>query len=146
MSATLQAAGVGARLEPPAVIIDYIERATGRRRRRIIPVRRKYNETPTQLLDMMRLHHETYLDCIGETKVLQALQALVDAMDNVKEGNLNVLPDEVLEAKKKEMDADFERNRVSKDSTDFEYDVQKEFGPAKEASGWDSDGSEDSEW
>ena len=35
---------------------------------------------------------------------------------------------QVLEAQKRKMDEDFERHRVSRESQDFQYDVQKDFG------------------
>ena len=43
------------------------------------------------------------------------------------------------------MNSTFEANKVSKEDPDYVYDRQVEFKGAVEASGWDSEGSDD-EW
>eukprot|EP00043_Microstomoeca_roanoka_P012755 m.123924 g.123924 ORF g.123924 m.123924 type:complete len:147 (-) comp15581_c0_seq3:197-637(-) len=146
MAGTIRAVGVGVRLDPPALVIDYTETTRGRNRRRVIPLRHLENATSTSVLESLRKgHHAMYIDSVGRPQVLDVLQALLDAVNRVKDGNLNVLDDHTLAEKKREMDKEFERNRIDKSSAAFQYDVQKEFGPPKEESGWD-DESEDSEW
>ncbi|KAJ3013731.1 Centrosomal protein of 19 kDa [Thoreauomyces humboldtii] len=56
--------------------------------------------------------------------------------------DLNKLGDAELEAVKREMNTEFERNRVRKDDPDFVYDVQKSYGPPVDG---DNDWDEESE-
>lgn len=57
--------------------------------------------------------------------------------------DLNKLDDEELERIKKEMDREFEKNRIKPDDPDFEYDKPRDFGPPKEDCEWDEDEDED---
>eukprot|EP01147_Barroeca_monosierra_P002737 gene2737-5608_t len=147
MAATIVPIGFGARLDPPALIIDYTERATGKNRRRIIPIRNITQSTCKDVVTKLKPRHGTYIDAVGEKQINEVLSRLREALLSVNQGNLNVLPDELLEERKKEMHQDFERHQISKDDPAFQYDVRKDFGPPKQTSNWDSDtgNSEESE-
>ena len=59
--------------------------------------------------------------------------------------DLNKLDDEELARVKKEMDLEFEKNRIKPDDPDFEYDKPRDFGPADEDCEWDEDEEDDEE-
>lgn len=59
------------------------------------------------------------------------------------EENLNDLTESEYQAKKAEMDVDFEQNRLRPGDAGYERDVRQEFAPAEEENDWDDSSDED---
>lgn len=51
-----------------------------------------------------------------------------------------------LAARKRAMDKDFEASRLRPGDEGFQYNVEKEFAPGVEASGWDENSDSDEQW
>ena len=151
----------GVRVDPPTLILTYINETTGKKRQRSMPIRNFTKRTgitraAQELCNNPR--HKKYLENIKQSQVEKLLQiiqerlkglSLDEALDKVKgersidpEEDLNRLDDDALDKKKEVMDETFQKNRKKPGDQDFEYDVEVDFekeGPPIESSGWDSE-------
>eukprot|EP00051_Salpingoeca_urceolata_P034219 m.24051 g.24051 ORF g.24051 m.24051 type:complete len:170 (+) comp7376_c0_seq1:178-687(+) len=144
---------VGIRYDPPAVVMDYVVIATGRRRRRVMPVRGLHAGASIEdLASDLDQRHGRYLSTISMDQLESLLARLKQgrgggtASAAVIDGeeNLNRLGDEELQQRKAVMNEVFEKNRVTQEHPDFVYDKQAAFN-AVEKSGWDDTDDDDDE-
>eukprot|EP00055_Hartaetosiga_balthica_P008044 m.28793 g.28793 ORF g.28793 m.28793 type:complete len:179 (+) comp6090_c0_seq1:57-593(+) len=141
--------GVGAKAHPLSIVFDYTIQATGKKKRLQIPVAKhlQSHKTAQALLDVIMKRHEDVVLSAGKNKVRQVLGELVKVHEKMAQGNLNALDNTTLLKKKQEMETEFEKNKVGKESSEYVYDKQVEFTPAMEQSGWDSEsGDESDDW
>jgi hypothetical protein len=121
----------------------------GKARRRRIPIRAIREAIKTQvytldldkLFDNLMASHQQYLEPIPQNILMYGIGLLLDhhnlsmiskkykipsdnPVTNLLHCNLNKLPDQVLQKVKEAMETDFEKNRVSKDDAQFQYDVK----------------------
>lgn len=59
--------------------------------------------------------------------------------DDIGDEDLNQLDDEEVKKKKEIMDVGFEKNRIKKEDSNFEYDVRKDFDNDQYEAEWDDD-------
>ncbi|KAK3881333.1 hypothetical protein Pcinc_014227 [Petrolisthes cinctipes] len=146
---------LGVRASPPALTLVY-KRGSGMERYRVMPIRslNKFGSVDT-VLNELKQRHSQYLAKVPDVrmeKMMRLLQetqkgwAVTAAVETVEREysldplqDLNKLDDHQLAKKKKVMDGSFERNRVSADDPDYEYDKQVEFKTGGQVGeGWDS--------
>lgn len=151
-----QAKRCGVNFTPPSVVVIYEDKDTGKRRKRVIPVRNfsqfsdcskaaerlKHNARHRDYLESISLSqieklHLLLRDHLRGLTLEQSLAGLRDEDPN--DEDLNKLSDEDLARRKAQMDKVFERNRKQKGDPDFVYDLEVEF-PEVESQGacsWD---------
>ncbi|XP_071478957.1 centrosomal protein of 19 kDa-like [Diadema antillarum] len=155
----------GIRVDPPTLIVTYIEERSGKKRQRSLPLRKfnkhsnikstieelssnpKHREliqqiSPRQLEKLLRVIQERQ----GGMRLDDALNKIGADMGIDPDENLNKLDDRALKEKKAIMDETFEKNRRKPGDPDFQYEVEVDFdkdGPPIESSGWDSEEDSD---
>lgn len=146
----------GVNFKPPSVVVIYVESASGKTRKRIIPVRNfsqfsdcskaaeqmKHNPRHRDYLECVSLGqlvklHSILRDHLGGVSLEQSLVALgrddtaeedeEKFVTHLSEEDLNKLSDEELARRKADMDIVFEQNRKQKGDPDFVYDLEVEF-------------------
>ena len=152
----------GIRVDPPTLIVTYIDEKSGKKRQRSLPLRKFTRKSDirstidglqshpkhgalTQKINVRQL--EKLLRVIqerqGGMRLDDALQKIEKDMDVIDpEENLNKLDDGALREKKAIMDESFEKNRKKPGDPGFQYEVEIDFereGPPIESSGWDSE-------
>ncbi|XP_072034711.1 centrosomal protein of 19 kDa-like [Amphiura filiformis] len=154
----------GVRVDPPTLILTYINEATGKKRQRSMPIRNFTKRSGvTRVAEDLCTNprHKKYLENIKQSQVEKLLQiiqerlkglSMDETLEKVKgersidpEEDLNQLDDDALNKKKEVMDETFEKNRKKPGDNDFEYEVEVDFdkeGPPIE-SGWDSENDSD---
>lgn len=156
----------GVRIDPPTLILTYVDESTGKVRRRSMPIRNftKRSGVPRAAQELRNNpRHKKYLENVAQSqleKMLQIIQetfnglSVNEALDKVKgqrslnpDEDLNQLDDDTLNKKKEVMNETFEQNRKKPGEEGFQYEVEVDFenegGPVME-SGWDS-GDDDSD-
>lgn len=155
----------GIKVEPPALVLTYVDEKSGKKRQRSMPLRNFTTRSGVgRVVDDLKSNprHKKYLEKVPNLqveKLLRVIQerlrglSLDDSLSKVKdelkinpEENLNQLDDDELKKKKRIMDETFEKNRKKPDDPDFVYDVEVDFdkgGPPIECSGWDSGSDSD---
>ncbi|PIK44296.1 putative centrosomal protein [Apostichopus japonicus] len=156
----------GIKIEPPALVLTYLDGKTGKKRQRTMPLRNFTSRVGvTRVAEELKSNprHRKYLESVPTLqmeKLFRIIQerlrglSLNDSLDKVKEElkvdpdeDLNKLNDAELKTKKHIMDESFEKNRKKQEDPDFVYDVEVDFenvgGPAIESSGWDSGSDSD---
>ncbi|MEE6500798.1 hypothetical protein FKM82_003935 [Ascaphus truei] len=150
----------GVRFQPPAIILMYLEKAAGKSRQRMMPIRNfsKFSDcsrAAEQLKNNPR--HKPYLERVSPRqleKLYRLLKghlngkSLEESLEAIRreqiidpEEDLNKLGDRELAKRKSLMDELFENNRKKKDDPDFEYNVEVDFtqdGPVENC-GWDEE-------
>eukprot|EP00053_Salpingoeca_punica_P018952 m.188532 g.188532 ORF g.188532 m.188532 type:complete len:170 (+) comp17537_c6_seq3:50-559(+) len=160
-SKEMRAVGVGLVYHPATIVLDYVVIATGKRRRRKMPVR-NVDEDDDAVADALVDRHSRYvlllqdsqlMSLIGKLKSGMKAHAAKNSSNRVVaaaallgdlDENLNVLSEDELQERKKRMDVLFEQNRIHRDDDDFQYNVEKDFKPSK-ASEWDEDDDDENE-
>eukprot|EP00049_Salpingoeca_infusionum_P005850 m.97863 g.97863 ORF g.97863 m.97863 type:complete len:155 (+) comp13112_c0_seq3:45-509(+) len=146
---------IGCHMQPPTLVIDYVVLATGKRRRRKIPIN-KDNEV-ADILSELRKRHAKYTSLVPAQALERMVEKLVGApikQATTKEQapptvdgdlDLNALTDEELQQHKAAMDADFMKNQLKPGDPGYQHDVQVEFKPT-EKTDWDDDSEESDDW
>ncbi|CAL1528613.1 unnamed protein product [Lymnaea stagnalis] len=161
MAETLEILKCGVKFDPPALVLNYKDRKTGKLRQRSMPLRNfnkntgidhfmedlKSNPRHSKFIRLLSPAQLVRLLTIVKDKLsglsLEASIARNDAMDSLNpEENLNKVDPETLQRKKLVMDSSFEKKRKRPGDPDFQYNIEVEFDTAAvETSGWDSDAS-----
>ncbi|KAI8770842.1 Centrosomal protein of 19 kDa [Biomphalaria glabrata] len=162
MADTLQILKCGVRFDPPALVLNYKDRKTGKLRSRSMPLRNfnknsgidrimqelESNPRHSKFIRLMSPAQLQRLLTIVKDKLnglsLEASIARNNLMDQINpEENLNKVDPEILQRKKLLMDSSFEKKRIKPGDPQFEYNVEVDFDEvAIETSNWDSDNSE----
>ncbi|XP_041482874.1 centrosomal protein of 19 kDa-like [Lytechinus variegatus] len=157
----------GIRVDPPTLIVTYIDERSGKKRQRSLPLRKftKQSNVDDAIQDLkFKPKHRELIEQINRRqleKLLRVIQErqdgrrLDDAIKKVEKEmeividpneNLNTLDDRALSEKKAIMDETFEKNRKKPGDPGFQYEVEIDFekeGPPIESSGWDSEEDSD---
>lgn len=152
----------GVRFDPPAVVITYVVKASGKLHRRTMPLRNfNKNSGVSRVAEELKGNgrHKKYLEGLPLPQLEKLVTLIKDHLNGVTleesvaknktmdtldpEEDLNKLTDEQLKQKKAIMDMTFEKNRKKPGDPDFQYDVEVDFmeGGDIESYDWDS-GSE----
>eukprot|EP00040_Diaphanoeca_grandis_P009185 m.47943 g.47943 ORF g.47943 m.47943 type:complete len:148 (+) comp20624_c1_seq2:273-716(+) len=138
---------IGIKLDPPALMLDYMTRL-GDKRRRKMPINKFLKQQPKQKCDdvvnSLIERHSKYLSEVPRIQITRLVQRLLDDLKDasgVLDEDLCKLDEEELKHVKAEMDVDFQKNQKKPGDEGYEYSIQKAFQPI-ESSGWDESGSE----
>lgn len=150
----------GVKFTPPALVLNYLIKDTGKMHRRTMPLRHfnkssSVDATVDELLSNPR--HSKYLKCMPKFQLYRLVSIIKDKLSGMSleeslarndeidkldpEEDLNKLDDETLRRKKSIMEDTFEKNLKKPGDPGFEYDVQMDFDEV-EACEWDSEESE----
>eukprot|EP00033_Pygsuia_biforma_P002608 GCRY01002887.1.p1 GENE.GCRY01002887.1~~GCRY01002887.1.p1 ORF type:complete len:169 (+),score=43.15 GCRY01002887.1:85-591(+) len=153
----IQPLQVGYITNPPSLVLLYM--LNGKKRKRRMPLIISNDSTLTELKRKVLRKNREYLKHINSDQLLRLLSDLLNSYKNnflfsadgdgpcaedvvyastaEEEEDLSKLDDAELNAHKQRMDVDFEKHRVRRDDADFEYEVERDFGPPAQSSGWD---------
>ncbi|XP_006823945.1 centrosomal protein of 19 kDa-like [Saccoglossus kowalevskii] len=145
----------GVRFDPPALVLTY-HNHRGNLHRRTMPIRgftKRSGITRTAESLVSNPRHRKYLENISRPQIEKLLRIIQEHMKGISldetlgaikmentidpDEDLNKLDDIALSRKKAIMDEDFEKNRKKPGDEGFEYEVEVDFLPAIETSGWD---------
>lgn len=152
---SFQAKRCGLQFSPPSIVLFYENKETNKLRKRIIPVR-NFTQSTDHSVAAERLknhpHHKDYLQSVTLSQLERLHIILRDHMKGISleqslasfqldpAQDLNKLDDDELARKKFKMDELFEKNRRTKDDSDFVYDVDVEFSANnQERCSWDEE-------
>lgn len=150
----------GVKFSPPAIVINYLIKDSGKMHRRTMPLR-KFNKnssvdaTVDEILQNPK--HNKYLKCMPKFQLYRLIAIIRDKLSGMSledslakndeidkvdpEEDLNKVDDEVLKRKKSVMEETFEKNLKKPGDPDYQYDIQMDFDEV-EGCEWDSEDSE----
>ncbi|XP_064615173.1 centrosomal protein of 19 kDa-like [Liolophura sinensis] len=152
----------GVKFDPPAIVLSYEVKATGKLHRRTMPLRSfTKNSAVAKAVEDLRTcpRHKKYLDGVTAVQLERLVTIIKDKLNGMSlessiaknqqmdtinpEEDLNKVDEDTLRRKKAAMESTFEKNRKKPGDSDFQYDIEVEFddGPL-ESCDWDSDGSD----
>ena len=148
----------GVKFKPLSIVVTYVDVSNKKLRYRQIPVRNfKATSNVTVFSEELKKNqrHRSLLKDVPQIQIEKMLLIIQghmkgDSIDDAvahAEAELTVDPDKDLckedksqvDKAKRIMDQTFEEKRVKPDDPNFEYDVEIDFNPPIESSGWDSD-------
>ncbi|KAK2151057.1 hypothetical protein LSH36_377g02033 [Paralvinella palmiformis] len=155
----------GVRFDPPAVVLIYQVKSTGKLHRRTMPLRCfSKRSVVSRFAEELKTEsrHKKYLDDVPMQQLEKLITIIKDKLNGIDletsleknkgldtvdpNEDLNVVDEETLKRKKAIMDQTFEKNRKLPGDPDFQYDVEKDFDVAIESCEWDSDNDSDNEF
>ena len=150
----------GLKYDPPQLILEYLERDSGRLFHRVIPVSRSrlQNTECSVIAEKLRTKNSRYLkdERVNDEQLLKLLNKLKTEVCNnclktlpkvaglpgvdYDTFDLNKLSKEEVQLHKDAMDQEFKRNQKSWRDSDFTYDVREDFdGGDKVVCDWDDE-------
>ena len=159
MSEDIEVKRCGVKFSPPAIVLNYLVKESGKMHRRTMPLRKfsknsNIDNAVEQLTSNPR--HKKYLDGMPKFQLLRLVTIIRDKLGGMTleeslakndeidkldpEEDLNKVDEEVLKRKKTVMDETFEKNLKKPGDPDFQYDVEVDFDDVGvEACEWDSE-------
>ncbi|XP_061183110.1 centrosomal protein of 19 kDa-like [Saccostrea echinata] len=150
----------GVKFSPPALVLNYLIKASGKMHRRTMPLRNfnknsSVDATVDELLTNPR--HAKFVKCMPKFQLYRLVAIIRDKLSGMSledslakndeidrldpEEDLNKVDDETLRRKKSLMEDTFEKHVKKPGDPDFQYDVQVDFDEV-EACEWDSEESD----
>jgi centrosomal protein CEP19 len=150
----------GVKFSPPALVLNYLIKDSGKMHRRTMPLRNfsknsSIDATVDELLASPR--HSKFIKCMPKFQLYRLIAIIRDKLGGMSledslakndeidrldpEEDLNKVDPETLVRKKSIMEDTFEKNLKKPGDPDFQYDVQIDFNEV-EACEWDSEESD----
>ncbi|KAK3096299.1 hypothetical protein FSP39_025462 [Pinctada imbricata] len=162
MSNDIELKRCGIKFSPPAIVLNYLIKDSGKMHRRTMPLRSfnknsNIEKTVEELSQNQR--HKKYIDCMPKFQLLRLVTIIRDKLMGMSleeslakndeidkldpEEDLNKVDQEVLQRKKSIMEETFEKNVKRPGDPGYVYDVEVDFDTgALEACEWDSEESD----
>lgn len=150
----------GVKFSPPALVLNYLIKDSGKMHRRTMPLRNfNKNSSVDATVDELLANpkHSKFMKCMPKFQLYRLIAIIRDKLGGMSleeslarndeidrldpEEDLNKVDVETLQRKKSIMEDTFEKNLKKPSDPDFQYDVQMDFNEV-EACEWDSEESD----